>query len=573
MVLAIDLSDSTIEPCGIDLDGDGEAGATNLAHARVARGASPTCASGSSTASRARGLRRQRADGRARRGVRDREPGRTRARFRVGIVAFSSHAWVVAPARQLQRGARRRRSTTCTGTSSTTSAAPTSPRGARRGGERVRRAPPAPRRPRARSCFLSDGANAGVRPRWDIEERALEAARARGAARPPRVRVRARAGGEAGARRLPRHGRAHRRALREARPADARRSRGSRAIDFAEVAGARRRERDERARRRARCAASRTGASTRSSTLAPGANRLRFTARARNGTSEVAERVVRYDAAGVADRRGAGRRGAAPGATSPSSSASAPPRRASSRRWAARRPVQRREIELRAEAARRAARPAAGRTRSRRWRLRRSGAAVGSRRGRPRARRSLGRARSHGSRPGDVHAERGCSATDERGRRRARRADAKKSSGFSRRGGARPGDVDTASITRYATCTPCGPSVRASDSARMRCAAFVGAKPRRIGLPRSAAVLPRREDRAAPRGDHRRRHAACGEHEERGSRSGGSGSRAPRASRCRTTRTPPATALWIATDGAPTLACAPRRTPARARARSATSTA
>ena len=34
----------------------------------------------------------------------------------------------------------------------------------------------------------------------------------------------------------------------------------------------------------------------------------------------------------------------------------------------------------------------------------------------------------------------------------------------------------TASMVRKATCTPCGPSVRAIDSARMRCAALVASK-------------------------------------------------------------------------------------------------
>ena len=37
---------------------------------------------------------------------------------------------------------------------------------------------------------------------------------------------------------------------------------------------------------------------------------------------------------------------------------------------------------------------------------------------------------------------------------------------------------------------PLGPSSRAIDSARILCAALVGAKPAKLALPRSAEVLP-----------------------------------------------------------------------------------
>jgi hypothetical protein len=91
--------------------------------------------------------------------------------------------------------------------------------------------------------------------------------------------------------------------------------------------------------------------------LAPGANHLVFTARARNGSSETAERVVHYDrptALGPAEEE-AQRQLLAQLAEQLRE------RTAETRlikEMAGRRPVQRREIELRAEAARRRERPA-----------------------------------------------------------------------------------------------------------------------------------------------------------------------------------------------------------------------
>jgi hypothetical protein len=92
--------------------------------------------------------------------------------------------------------------------------------------------------------------------------------------------------------------------------------------------------------------------------LAPGANRLRFTARAKNGTSEVAERVVRYDrpATQTAEERAAEEKRLA------NLAEQLRERTAETRLIAEmgrRRPVQRREIELRAEAARKTVRGSA----------------------------------------------------------------------------------------------------------------------------------------------------------------------------------------------------------------------
>jgi hypothetical protein len=93
--------------------------------------------------------------------------------------------------------------------------------------------------------------------------------------------------------------------------------------------------------------------------LAPGANHLVFTARARNGSSETAERVVHYDrpaALGPAEEEAQRQRLA-------QLAEQLRERTAETRlieEMAGRRPVQRREIELRAEAARRRERPAPG---------------------------------------------------------------------------------------------------------------------------------------------------------------------------------------------------------------------
>ena len=48
----------------------------------------------------------------------------------------------------------------------------------------------------------------------------------------------------------------------------------------------------------------------------------------------------------------------------------------------------------------------------------------------------------------------------------------------------------TASIATYAAWIPFGPASRAMLSSRIRCAAFVGAKPAKAARPRYAEVLP-----------------------------------------------------------------------------------
>jgi hypothetical protein len=66
----------------------------------------------------------------------------------------------------------------------------------------------------------------------------------------------------------------------------------------------------------------------------------------------------------------------------------------------------------------------------------------------------------------------------------------KKSSGFSGHRTRVHGTSMTASIIKKDTCTPRGPISRAMDSAGIRWAAFVGAKPAKSALPRKADVLP-----------------------------------------------------------------------------------
>jgi hypothetical protein len=351
VILAIDLSDSTLEQSGIDLDGDGEGGATNVAMSdwlgrqpdvrerlldRVAREdfddsvLMAELAAGYAIVSQA--------DARA---------------LRIGIVAFSTHGWVVAPLgssnAQLVEALDHLHWNFFYDLGYTDFAA---------GLDAAAKAFDAsPGAGRQRSIvFLSDGANAGMRPRWDVEERALEAAR-RAAQRDLRVFAYA-LGPEAKQELDVYRGMAELtggRFEKLDRPTEA--VARLAAIDFAEVA-----QLDvENATNGTKARALRSfpdGTFDALVELAPGANRLRFTARAKNGTSEVAERVVRYDrpATQTAEERAAEEKRLA------NLAEQLRERTAETRLIAEmgrRRPVQRREIELRAEAARKTVRGSA----------------------------------------------------------------------------------------------------------------------------------------------------------------------------------------------------------------------
>jgi hypothetical protein len=349
VLLAIDLSDSTLEQSGVDLDGDGEGGATNIAMKdwlgrqpdvrerlldRVAREDFDDSVLMAELAA-AYAIVAQ-ADARA---------------LRIGIVAFSSHGWVVAPLgssnAQLVEALDHLHWNFFYDLGYTDFAAGLD------AAAKAFDAAPAPGRQRS-IVFLSDGANAGMRPRWDVEERALEAAR-RAAARDLRVFAYA-LGPEAKQELDVYRGMAELtggRFEKLDRPTEA--VARLAAIDFAEVA-----QLDvENATNGTKARALRSfpdGTFDALVELAPGTNRLRFTARATNGTSEVAERVVRYDrpATQTADEKAAEERRLADLAEQLRE------RTAETRLIAEmgrRRPVQRREIELRAEASRRALRP------------------------------------------------------------------------------------------------------------------------------------------------------------------------------------------------------------------------
>ena len=356
VILAIDLSDSTIEPCGVDLDGDGEGGTTSEGmRAWLAR---------QPDVSEPLLDRMERHDfddsvlmaelAAAYSIVNQADP---RA-FRVGIVAFSGHAWVAAPL-----GSSREAlvdtldhlrwnffydlgGTDFAAAVRSAAGAFQHPAGA---------ASPQDAERQRSVLFLSDGATAGGRPVWEVEEAVLAAARDASA---HGVRLYAYALGPEAEQELDVY-----RGMAELaggsfekldRPADA--AARLRSIDFAEAAelevvnvttGG-----QARALRRFP-----DGSFDALVELAAGDNRLRFTARASNGTSEVAERVVRYDAPAeqsVADQEAQQKRLA--------ELAERVRERTAETRFIAemakRQPVQRREIELRAEASRRAAAPA-----------------------------------------------------------------------------------------------------------------------------------------------------------------------------------------------------------------------
>jgi hypothetical protein len=348
VILAIDLSDSTLEPCGIDLDGDGEAGRTNPAmmdwllrqpdvrERLLDRVASEDFDDSVLMAELAAAYSIvSQADARA---------------LRVGIVAFSTHGWVVAPLgssnAELVEALDHLHWNFFYDLGYTDFAS---------GLDAAAKAFDAQKAAsKQRSIvFLSDGANAGMRPRWDVEERALEAAR-RAAQRDLRVFAYA-LGPEAKQELDVYRGMAELTGGRFEqldRPTEA--VARLAAIDFAEVADLE----VENATNGTKARALRTfpdGTFDALVALAPGPNRLRFTARAKNGTSEVAERTVRYDrpAAQTAEERAAEERRMAELAEQLRE------RTAETRLIAdmgKRKPVQRREIELRAEAARRAER-------------------------------------------------------------------------------------------------------------------------------------------------------------------------------------------------------------------------
>jgi hypothetical protein len=353
VILAIDISDSTIEPCGIDLDGDGEAGRTSdgmrswLARQpevretlrdRVERHDFDDSVLMAELAA-AWAIVSQ-ADPRA---------------FRVGIVAFSGHAWVAAPLgstrEQLIDALDHLRWNFFYDLGGTDFADAVRASGVALGDL-------APGDDRQRSViFLSDGATSGGRPIWDVEAAVLAAAREvaeRG------IRVYSYALGPEAEQELDVY-----RGMAELaggrfekldRPSDA--VSRLRAIDFAEAAelevvnlstgGA------ARALRRFP-----DGSFDALVELATGPNRLRFVARASNGTSEAAERVVRYEPPaelGAAEQEAQRQR--------LEELAQRVRERTAETRFIAemgrREPLQRREIELRAEASRRRTAPAPG---------------------------------------------------------------------------------------------------------------------------------------------------------------------------------------------------------------------
>ena len=350
LVVAIDLSDSTIEPSGLDLDGDGEAGATDPIFLewlrrhpdardsfveRIEREDFDDSVLLSELAA-ARALVNQ-VDPRA---------------FRIGLVAFSGHAFVAAPVgssrEALLEALDHLRWNFLQDLGGTDFA-----RALRAGAAALAKAPPGPPGRERSILLLSDGVLAGGRSRDEIEREALAAARDV-AARD--LRVLAFALGPEPEEQLDVY-----RGLAEltggrfeqlARPSDA--VARLRSVDFAEPT-------------ELAVVNATTGAAARALRsfpdgsfdalveLAPGANRLRFTARARSGSMEVAERVVRYDAAGVGPEQEAAQREKLARLAEDLRRRTAETRLVAD--MARPRPPQRREIELRAEAARRAERP------------------------------------------------------------------------------------------------------------------------------------------------------------------------------------------------------------------------
>lgn len=303
VVVAIDLSDSTIEPSGLDLDGDGEGGATDPTHLdwlrrhpdardsfveRIEREDFDDSVLSAELAA-ARALVNQ-VDPRA---------------FRVGLVAFSGHAFVAAPVgssrEALLEALDQLRWNFLQDLGGTDFA-----RALRAGAEALAKAPPGPPGRERSILLLSDGALTGGRSPEEIERDALAAAR-EVAARD--FRVLAFALGPAPEETLDVY-----RGLAEltggrfeplARPSDA--VARLRSVDFAEPT-------------ELAIVNATTGAAARALRsfpdgsfdalveLAPGPNRLRFTARAASGSTETAERVVRYDAAGSGPEQEAAQR-------------------------------------------------------------------------------------------------------------------------------------------------------------------------------------------------------------------------------------------------------------------------
>ena len=349
VVLVVDLSDSTIEPCGLDLDGDGEGGVTSpnmlewlrrqpdVKESLLARVERQDFDDSVLTAELAA----------AHAVVAQVDEGA----FRVGIVAFSDHAWVVTPVgssrEALVEGLDHLRWNFFYDLGRTDFAK------ALRAATRAfpEQAAGSPARQRS-ILFLSDGASDGRTP-WEIEEGVLGAARE---AAQQDVRVFAFALGPEAEQELDVY-----RGMAELsggrfekldRPAEA--AARLRAVDFAEVADLAVENLTTGAPARA-LRSFPDGSFDALVELAPGPNRLRFTARAKSGSSE-AERLVTYERkpTTTAAEEEAERRRLVDLA------AQLRERTAETRlvaEMARRRPVQRREIELRAAAARRGVAP------------------------------------------------------------------------------------------------------------------------------------------------------------------------------------------------------------------------
>jgi hypothetical protein len=347
LVLVIDLSDSTIEPCGLDLDGDGEGGTTGAGIRDWLR--------------RQPDVRERLLDRVERQDFDDSVLMAELAAayaivqqvewsaFRIGIVAFSSHAFVVAPVgssrEALVEALDHLRWNFFNDLGGTDFAE----------GVRVAAAAlgDAPAGGRERSLlFLSDGATAGGTDVWSLEQGVLAAARA---AADRGIRIFAYALGPESVQELDVY-----RGLAELsggrfekldRPTEA--VARLRTVDFAEVAELAIQNQTTGSAARALRSFS-DGSFDALVELAPGPNRVRFTARARNGSTDSAERVVVYDpAAELAGGADAQRQRLAELADELRQ------RTAETRliaEMAQRRPVQRREIEVRAQAARRAER-------------------------------------------------------------------------------------------------------------------------------------------------------------------------------------------------------------------------
>jgi hypothetical protein len=293
VVVAIDLSDSTIEPSELDLDGDGEAGGTDPTYGDWLRRHPDARDSFLERIGREdfddSVLMAELAAARALVNQVDTDA------FRVGIVAFSSYAWIAAPVgssrAELLEALDQLRWNFLQDLGGTDFA-----RALRAGAAALEKAPPGkPGRERS-ILLLSDGALAGDRPREEIEREALAAAR-EVAARD--LRVLAFALGPEPEEKLDVY-----RGLAEltggrfdvlARPGDA--VARLRAVDFAEptelavvnvTTGT-----PARALR-----SFPDGSFDALVELVPGPNRVRFSARARSGSRRSAERVVRFDASG-----------------------------------------------------------------------------------------------------------------------------------------------------------------------------------------------------------------------------------------------------------------------------------